>query len=386
MDAINIVKEIMRDFAESTGLSNPEEPPRRYLWTDAFAVCNFLEIFHKTGDEGWRQTALKLVDQVHFILGRHRKDDIREGWISGLKEPEGKRHPTIGGLRIGKQLNERGFDDPFYEHDEWERDGQYYHYLTKWMHALNRVSRVTKDPVYNQWAMELAMAAHSAFVHAIQTGSKRMFWKMSIDLSYPLVSSMGHHDPLDGWITYEQLRTTAFEFSETPHLKLDSEIADMMALCEGGDWATDDPLGIGGLLSDAYRVFLLSAKGRLMETNLLNELLDASLESLDAFISRRSLAQPVYQRLAFRELGLTIGIHAVERMRNEMNERRGNFPEGQRIYACLDRLSHHDRLSEAVEKFWLEPRNRQSPAWTDHKDINNVMLATSLSPGGFLDL
>lgn len=36
-----------------------------------------------------------------------------------------------------------------------------------------------------------------------------MYWKMSIDLSSPLVPSMGQHDPLDGLITYLQLQATA---------------------------------------------------------------------------------------------------------------------------------------------------------------------------------
>ena len=36
-----------------------------------------------------------------------------------------------------------------------------------------------------------------------------MYWKMSIDLTRPQVSSMGQHDPLDGYITTVQLRTTA---------------------------------------------------------------------------------------------------------------------------------------------------------------------------------
>ncbi len=26
---------------------------RRYLWTDAFAVCNYLELFQRTRDETW---------------------------------------------------------------------------------------------------------------------------------------------------------------------------------------------------------------------------------------------------------------------------------------------------------------------------------------------
>jgi hypothetical protein len=33
--------ELMQAFAERTGLTG-SRPQRRYLWTDAFAVCNFL--------------------------------------------------------------------------------------------------------------------------------------------------------------------------------------------------------------------------------------------------------------------------------------------------------------------------------------------------------
>ena len=47
--------------------------PRRYLWTDAFAVCNFLELYRHTSDE--KHLSLRLVDQVHSILGRHREDE-----------------------------------------------------------------------------------------------------------------------------------------------------------------------------------------------------------------------------------------------------------------------------------------------------------------------
>jgi len=31
----------------------------------------------------------------------------------------------------GKALNERGADEPVDEHLEWNRDGQYFHYLTR---------------------------------------------------------------------------------------------------------------------------------------------------------------------------------------------------------------------------------------------------------------
>ena len=42
------VKEIMQDYARLTGLSSDDVHPRRYLWTDAFAVCNYLELFRRT--------------------------------------------------------------------------------------------------------------------------------------------------------------------------------------------------------------------------------------------------------------------------------------------------------------------------------------------------
>ena len=114
-----MVREIMAEFADSTGLSSMGKAPQRYLWTDAFALCNYLELFRSSGDERWRGLALRLVDQVHHTLGRHRHDDPRMGWISGLDAGEGENHPTVGGLRIGKRLEERRRGEPYIERLEW---------------------------------------------------------------------------------------------------------------------------------------------------------------------------------------------------------------------------------------------------------------------------
>ncbi|MBE9504145.1 MAG: hypothetical protein IME96_08225 [Proteobacteria bacterium] len=105
--SLSMVQDIMNEFAGLTGLSPAGKVPRRYLWTDAFAVCNFLELYRQSGDDKYKNLALLLVDQVHNILGRHREDDSRTGWISGLDEQEGKMHPTKGDMRIGKDMNER---------------------------------------------------------------------------------------------------------------------------------------------------------------------------------------------------------------------------------------------------------------------------------------
>ena len=140
-----------------------------------------------------------------------------QGWISGLSETQGELHPTRGGLRIGKPLPERPRGAPFDEQLEWDRDGQYFHYLTKWMHALDQVSRATRDARFNTWARELAEAAHRSFTGEPHGhGAPRMVWKMSIDLSRPLVPSMGQHDPLDGLITCLQLQATACALPGAP--------------------------------------------------------------------------------------------------------------------------------------------------------------------------
>jgi hypothetical protein len=243
--AAALAQSLMEKFADATGISGTATP-RRYLWTDAFAVCNFLGLFRETGDSRFIRLARELVDQVHRILGRHRNDDTRHGWISGLSEEEGERHPTHGGLRIGKPLNERQPHEPPNSQLEWEQDGQYFHYLTKWMHALYRMGRETGERAYQRWAAELAVAAHRGFTFEVRPGGPtRLIWKISIDLSRPLVSSMGQHDPLDGLITYLELQTAEVCESECG-ADLTQAIADMNEMSAHFHGATEDPLGIGG--------------------------------------------------------------------------------------------------------------------------------------------
>ncbi len=378
--------QIMTEFAERTGLSS-DHPPKRYVWTDAFAVCNFLALYRRTHDETFKDLALRLVDQVHHVLGKHREDDPRTGWISGLAEADGEKHPTRGGLRIGKKLNERKPDEPFDDRLEWDREGQYYHYLTRWMHALNRVSRATGEVMYNNWAIELARNVHDRFTYTPSSGGpKRMYWKMSIDLSRPLVPSMGHHDPLDGFITYQQIQTTAVKlFNKPPESILNREIADMATICEGRNWATDDPLGLGGLLSDACRVTRLIIKGSFSPHSLLETLLDASLTGLNVYARQNHLELPADYRLAFRELGLSIGLRGVAIMDGLIGENPTLFASD-KLALRVASLKEYLPMVEKVEEFWLKPENREARSWTEHVDINSVMLATSLVPDGYLRL
>ena len=120
MSSTTQLQQLMAGFAERTDLTTTSHVPRRYLWTDAFAVCNYLGLFQLTAEERYKNDAFALVEQVHAVLGKHRDDDPRTGWISGLDEEEGKLHPTAGGLRIGKKLNERKPGEPYNERLEDE--------------------------------------------------------------------------------------------------------------------------------------------------------------------------------------------------------------------------------------------------------------------------
>ncbi len=372
----------MTAFAERTGLTS-NEPPRRYLWTDAFAVCNFLGLARATGDGAYGALALRLVEQVHRVLGNYRADDRRTGWISGLGAEEGEKHPTRGGLRIGKPLPERKVSEPFDERLEWERDGQYFHYLTKWMHALNQAYQWTGESRYSAWARELAEVAHDAFVRA-DGGALRMVWKMSTDLSRPLVPSMGHHDPLDGFITCVELQTTKPRKAQGPSLS--RATADFAVMLEDREWATADPLGLGGLLADASRVWQLMHLGAFATSDLLDALLGASLRGLRYYSRRSGLDRPASERLAFRELGLAIGLQAIRQVRSRPKLREDGRSGGSKRDAALRALANYEGLASEIRSFWLVPSHREGRTWSEHLDINDVMLATSLVPDGFVSV
>ncbi|MHA2245017.1 MAG: hypothetical protein ACXADY_08615 [Candidatus Hodarchaeales archaeon] len=324
---MSIAIELMMEFSDDTGLTS-NKPQRRYLWTDGFATCNLLGLYQMTNENNFKNLAIQLVDQVHRTLGKHREDDARSGWLGS------KNHPTVNGLRIGKPLNERKPHEPFSPNLEWERDGQYFHYLTKWMHTLNRVYQVVKEEKYLTWAADLAEAS-KAFI-----SNKRMFWKMSINLSYPLVPSMGQHDPVDGYVTFKEIQTFI-------DVDLGVTLKKLEKLMQQVNLITTDPLGIGGLLFDAYRLEQMD-----IEPEKRQVLINAARKGLEYC--------RVSHILAFRELGLAIGLQAAKKMLV---------------------LEEYWSLIDEINDYWLQNNN-----WTEHKDINSVMLATSLAPDSFLSI
>ena len=75
------------------------------------------------------------------------------------------------------------------------------------------------------------------------------------------------------------------------------------------------------------------------------------------------------RRLAFRELGLALGLHAIA-------------PLGEHADVAL--LERYVPLAKALEDFWLQSANQAASTWTAHADINAVTLAAALAPRGSL--
>lgn len=361
----------MSGFAERTGLTSDAEP-KRYLWTDAFALCNWLELYRRSQDERYRNLAANLIDQVHCVLGRHRPDDSRTGWLSGLPAEEGALHPTQGGLRIGKPLPERLTDEPFNDRLEWERDGQYLHYLTKWIDALVRAAVILGAPRYHMHAAELAKAVFAPFLQTSPTGRPvGLSWKMSIDLSRPLVAGSNPHDALDGYVTYRLVEETGGGSSSS---QFSSEISVLRELCLDVPWGTSDPLGIGGLLLDAFRLAILPDM-QTSDKQLLENIVSGAEAGVRQFLRSGALQGQPAMRLAFRELGLAIGLQTV--LAIDAAASHLGMPTAS-IANSLGSLLSFGKADRAIVDFWSEPQNQSASTWQDHRDINEVMLVAAI--------
>lgn len=277
----------------------------RYLWTDGFAVMNFITLFRETSDQRYLTFARRLINTVHDVLGRTRDGKAR---LSKATD----EMPLLGGLRIGKH-EESGSDG----------DGQYFHYLTVWMFALNRMAVASGERWYNDQAVSLARAVFPHFVSNSAAARPRMFWKMSMDLSRPLVMSEGNLDPIDGYVTYKLLQETAAEGGELK--MLDHEIAAFGRIVETKwqGYRSDDPLDLGmtlwtahwfvgkeewadGLaaralqcLSKSYPLFFQPPRENAVLICHKTEILVKDEAYFDA---------PTRYRLAFREFGTCLGI------------------------------------------------------------------------------
>lgn len=356
---------LMDNFLERTGVNgNTGNPQQRYLWTDAFAVQACFGLYHLLDEKNYFDSALKLIGLVHSTLGRYRDDDPRTGWISGLPEKEGKDNPTVNGLRIGKELGERPAGEPYNQQLEWERDGQYFHYLTRWFMALLQAFRETNEKRYVHWAVDLIKAGKK-FIYG-KGNNLHMYWKMNTDLSEAAVESMGAHDPMEGLICTISAMNALPEKKESLTLLREK----FEVICSGMSWYTDDPLGIGGLLLNTSRSFELSMEEEALPEEIQPEMLFASSISGLKIYSDHLFdpTRPAVSRLAFRECGLSLGYNVLHELRDRYSSFTVDFSE----------LTNHLSVARSIEQFWTQPSSHLSPTWTDHLDINVVTLAASI--------
>ena len=88
--------------------------------------------FVHTQDEKYIQQAEEVIADVYRVLGRKR------------------------GVRIG---------------EEPDRDGQYFHYLTKWMFALNQIGKWVHTSAFRWYDLEV-VSANIAFTYITAFGTK----------------------------------------------------------------------------------------------------------------------------------------------------------------------------------------------------------------------
>lgn len=217
------------------------------------------------------------------------------------------------------------------------------------MFSLNRLSLASKDPKYNDQAIELAKAIHPYFFVGRKTASPRMVWKIAMDMTQgPLVQSEGNLDPIDGYITMRKLQATAHSSDV-----LKEELADYQRVIErkGKHFVSDDMLDLGMSLWSSH--WLADSE------DWAAELQSRCLEQLGQLLEggHHSLGHMKY-RLAFRDFGACLGVRCVEDKTDE------TVKEG------------------AVEllKDW-EKHMKSTPE--DLRPITQVMYAAALIPGAF---
>jgi len=273
----------------------------RYLWTDAHGVCNYISLYKATNDPIYIEKTENLINSVYTVLGRPK------------------------GIRIGQ---------------EPDRDGQYFHYLTKWIFALTQFSKIKQE--YHQKAVDLVKTIHPKFY----IKNKGIYWKMLEDLSGPYPGyGYGGLDYYDGYCVYKLLDPVA----------LSSEINDMRKLIDKNypNFSCSQDLGLGEILwmSHFYK-----------DEDWAKYVSQQAIETLDimwvdkgekgGYFCRNPGAEKV--KFAFTNFGVSVGLQAANL-----------WP---------------DRV-EKINKFF---ENYKSGDEYDTNSITHVMYCSSLFPGVFI--
>jgi hypothetical protein len=276
----------------------------RYLWTDAFGLVLFVSLYEALKEEHYLGEAKQLVAEVERVLGRKR------------------------GIRIG---------------EERDRDGQYFHYLAMWLYALAVLGRY--ESAYRDKGIALARAIHRPFV----VPGRGVSWKMKEDLSAPYPGyGFGALDAFDGYVSYRLLDEKA----------LAEEIAEMRLIIDktAGDLIITQDLGLGMMLwmthffPDEWWAELQRRRSLAMLDRMWIE---------DGYFCREPYLPKM--RLAFTNYGISVGLQAVDTMRDRV-ERLNAYFEGYRAGDEYDRAAISHVMACNSHFPGLLPRQREE--WT----------------------
>jgi hypothetical protein len=305
---------------------------RRYLWTDAFGVLAYVSLAEQLEQQHdqqqdaqkYRQAADKLIDTVHQCLGKPRSHKAEHAMQVDPESPTG-----FVGLRIGKVQSRQVTDYGM------QYDGQYWHYVDKWLLALARAGH----------ASEGIAIAKSCFPYFFDKGQQGngwdggIRWKLSVDATAPASLQRAHasDDTLVALIVYSIL-----EKERKPD---DASLVDEIGMLRNAlqfyrPRVTDDPLGWG--LEAMFDQFLQGHPRQ------------QALASLQA----RAL-HPSHLSLPFRLYGAMIGARLVG-----------------------DKVTPSKAVDELIE---LSLKHEECvQGYEEHSTINRVMLAMCLLCPGAL--
>lgn len=101
------------------------------------------------------------------------------------------------------------------------------------------------------------------------------------------------------------------------------------------------------------------------QKRLLLQLYGASVQGLQWITNSGQLQSAAQERIGFRELGLAIGLNAIERLVEN---------------GLAQKLKPFLAMTDDIISFWQNPVNQERASWVKNLDLSEVMLATSLDP------
>lgn len=306
---------------------------RRYLWTDAFGVLAYTSLAQYYESQGrldeaqqYKHAADTLIQVVHKCLGSPRSKKRDDLMTKDTSSPTGHV-----GLRIGKVHSRKVTDYGM------SYDGQYWHYVDKWLLALARSGHVTEG----------ILIAKSCFPYFFDYGNGNIpgwgggiRWKLNVDASAPpsLERARASDDALVALIVFSILQAHRDVASDE---SLEDEIKLLRVALQGyRPRVTDDPLGWGlEAMCDQY----LQGHPR-----------QAALKSLAS-----SALHPSHLSLPFRLYGAMIGARIAG-----------------------ESVAPQDAVDQLVQLSLKHEARAAAIGVEEHSSINRVMLAMCmLCPG-----